>query len=73
MLLPFLWVPGFVIAGIFPARTLLSLLSLPFAWNAFRVSRKHFMDNTKIVAANMNTFLLHLAFNLLLALGFFLG
>ena len=73
MLIPFLWVPAFVIAGIFPAWTLLSLLSLPLAWSAFRVSRKHFMDNTKIVAANMNTFLLHLAFNLLLALGFFLG
>ena len=73
MLIPFLWVPGLVIAGIFPGWTLLSLLSLPFAWSAFRVSRKHFMDNTKIVAANMNTFLLHLAFNLLLALGFFLG
>jgi 1,4-dihydroxy-2-naphthoate octaprenyltransferase len=73
MLIPFLWVPAFVIAGIFPPWTLLALLSLPFAWRAFRISRKHFMDNSKIVGANMNTFLLHLAFNLLLALGFFLG
>jgi 1,4-dihydroxy-2-naphthoate octaprenyltransferase len=72
ILIPFLWVPAWVIAGIFPAWTLLSLLTLPFAWNAFQVSRKHFMDNAKIVAANRNTFLLHLAFNLLLALGFFL-
>ena len=73
LLTPFLWVPGFVIAGIFPAWTLLSLLSLPFAWSAYRVSRKHYMDNTKIVAANMNTFLLQLAFSPLFALGFFLG
>lgn len=73
MFFPFLWVAAFVIAGIFPAWALLSLLSAPLAVRAFAISRAHYDDDRKIVAANRDTFLLHLAFNLLFALGLFLG
>ena len=73
ILIPFIWVPGFVIAGIFPAWSLLVLASLPLAVKAFLVSRAHFQDSAKILGANMSTFFLHLSFNLLLSLGFLLG
>ena len=64
--------PAFVIAGVFPAWTLLSLASLPFAIRAFIVSRRSYTDSAALVAANVSTLLLHLAFTLLLAAGFFL-
>jgi 1,4-dihydroxy-2-naphthoate octaprenyltransferase len=73
MFFPFLWVPAFVIAGIFPAWALLALASAPLAVRAFAISRAEYDDDRKIVAANRDTFLLHLAFNLLFALGLFLG
>ena len=73
MLIPFLWVPAFVIAGLFPAWTLLSLLSLPFGLRAAAVSLAHYEDAARIVGANMSTFFLHLSFTLLFALGFFLA
>jgi 1,4-dihydroxy-2-naphthoate polyprenyltransferase len=73
MLFSFLWVTAFVIAGVFPVWALLALLSAPLAVRAFMVSRKNYGDDRKIVAANRDTFLLHLAFNILFALGLFLG
>ncbi len=69
----YLWVAAFVVAGVLPVWALLAFLSAPFAVGAFRVSRAHYTDDKKLVDANMNTFFLHLSFNLLLALGLFLG
>jgi 1,4-dihydroxy-2-naphthoate octaprenyltransferase len=73
LIVPFLWIALFVIVGMFPALALLSLLSAPFAVKAFLVSRTHYRDGVKIVGANIATFFLHLSFNLLLAMGLFLG
>jgi 1,4-dihydroxy-2-naphthoate octaprenyltransferase len=70
MFFPFAWVPVFVIAGIFPAWTLLSLASLPFAARAFASSARNYADSAKLVTANVSTLFLHLFFNLLLAAGF---
>jgi 1,4-dihydroxy-2-naphthoate octaprenyltransferase len=70
---PFLWVPVLVIAGVFPIWTLLSLLSLPLALRAAAVLRAHVRQNTELLPANKATFLLHLGFNLLLALGLLIG
>jgi 1,4-dihydroxy-2-naphthoate octaprenyltransferase len=70
---PFPWVAAFVIAGIFPIWTLISLVTLPLAIRAAAVVRRHVRDGSPILAANKDTFLLHLAFNVLLAVGFFLG
>lgn len=73
ILFSFVWVAAFVIAGVLPPWALLTLLSAPFAVNAFLISGRHYRDDKKLVAANMSTFFLHLSFNLLLALGLFLG
>jgi 1,4-dihydroxy-2-naphthoate octaprenyltransferase len=73
LIVPFLWVGLFVIVRVFPAWALLSWLGAPFALKALQVSRAHYQDGAKIVGANMATFFLHLSFNLLLALGLFLG
>jgi 1,4-dihydroxy-2-naphthoate octaprenyltransferase len=73
ILFAFLWVAAFVIAGVFPVWALLTFLSAPLAVSAFLISRRHYADDRRLVAANMSTFFLHLAFNLLLALGLFLG
>jgi 1,4-dihydroxy-2-naphthoate polyprenyltransferase len=73
ILFAFIWVVAFVIAGVFPPWALLTLASAPLAVSAFMISRKHYTDDRRLVAANMNTFFLHLAFNLLLALGLYLG
>jgi 1,4-dihydroxy-2-naphthoate octaprenyltransferase len=70
---PFVLVAALVLGGLFPAWTLLSLASFPFAVRAFAVSRAHYDDPARVVGANMATFFLHISFNLLLALGLFLG
>jgi 1,4-dihydroxy-2-naphthoate polyprenyltransferase len=73
ILFAFLWVVVFVIAGVFPPWALFTLLSAPLAVRAFLISRRHYSDDRRLAAANMSTFFLHLAFNLLLALGLMLG
>ncbi len=70
MFFPFIWVPAFVIAGLFPAWTLISLASLPFAARAWRSSTRNYSDSAKLVTANVSTLLLHLFFNVFLAAGF---
>jgi 1,4-dihydroxy-2-naphthoate octaprenyltransferase len=72
-LFPFLWVLILVIVGVFPLWSLLSLLTLPLALRAGAVLRGHLGNGGPLLQANKDTFLLHLAFNLLLALGLFLG
>ncbi len=70
---PFLWVPILVAARVFPLWTLLSLLTLPLALRAAAVLRRHVREGGELLQANKDTFLLHIAFNLLLALGLFVG
>lgn len=72
MFFPFAWVPAFVIAGLFPAWTLLSLAGLPLAVRAWRSSTRNYSDSAKLVTANVSTLFLHIFFNLLLAAGFLL-
>jgi len=71
--LPFLWVIAFAAAGVFPAWTLLAVLSAPLAVRAIRVAHEHHGDNRRLAAANRDTFYLHLSFSLLFAAGLFIG
>jgi 1,4-dihydroxy-2-naphthoate octaprenyltransferase len=72
MLLSCVWVAACAMLGPFPPWTLLSLAAAPLGLQAYRISRRHYEDSRRIVAANRATFLFHLAFNLLLGLGFLL-
>jgi 1,4-dihydroxy-2-naphthoate octaprenyltransferase len=70
--LVYLWIIGWVIAGIMPVFTLIALLTLPFAIKAIRDGRKH-DDMGRLVpamAANVQVVLLT---QLLLGIGFILG
>jgi 1,4-dihydroxy-2-naphthoate polyprenyltransferase len=73
LFLPFLWVAAFTVAGLFPAWSLLSMAAAPLALRAYAVSRDHYQDDAKLGPANRDTFLLHLSFSLLFALGLLLG
>ncbi len=77
MLFPFLWVAVMVIAGAFPAWTLLSFLSFPFVVQAWRVSNRSDEDRSGTAPAGsaraVAAFFLHVAFSVLLAVGLLLG
>ena len=70
--LVYLWIIGWVIAGIMPVFTLIALLTLPFAVKAIRGSRKH-EDMKRLVPAMANNVQVILLTQLLLGAGFILG
>lgn len=68
----YLWIIGWVIAGIMPVFTLIALLTLPFAIKAIRGSRKH-EDMNRLVPAMANNVLVVLLTQFLLGAGYILG
>jgi len=68
----YLWIIGWVIAGIMPVFTLIALLTLPFAIKAIRGSRKH-EDMKRLVPAMANNVLVVLLTQFLLGAGYILG
>ncbi|MCR4392947.1 MAG: UbiA family prenyltransferase, partial [Dehalococcoidales bacterium] len=55
-ILVYLWIIGAVVAGVMPVLTLLSLLTLPFAFNAIRGSFAY-EDRGKLMAGQANNVL----------------
>jgi len=70
--LVYLWIIGWVIAGVMPLFTLIALLTLPFAIKAIRGSRKH-DDMNQLVPAMASNVQVVLLTQLLLGIGFILG
>ncbi len=68
----YLWIIGWVIAGIMPAFSLLALLTLPLAIKAIRGSRKH-EDMNRLVPAMANNVQVVLLTQFLLGVGYILG
>jgi len=68
----YLWIIGWVIAGIMPVFTLIALLTLPFAVKAIKGGRKH-DDMNQLVPAMANNVQVVLLTQLLLGVGFILG
>lgn len=61
---------GLVRLELAPVATLLALLSLPVAWPAITIARRHSGDNIELAPANGFTALTHLFFGLMQALGY---
>jgi 1,4-dihydroxy-2-naphthoate octaprenyltransferase len=70
--LVYLWIIGWVIAGIMPVFTLIALLTLPFAIKAIISGRKH-DDMNQLVPAMASNVQVVLLTQLLLGVGFILG
>ena len=68
----YLWIIGWVIAGVMPVFCLISLLTLPFALRAIRGSRKH-QDMAQLVTAMASNVLVILVTQLLLGIGYILA
>jgi 1,4-dihydroxy-2-naphthoate octaprenyltransferase len=68
----YLWIIGWVIAGVMPVFSLIALLTLPFALKAIKGSRKH-QDMTQLVPAMANNVLVVLVTQLLLGIGYILA
>jgi len=68
----YLWIIGWVAAGIMPVFTLLALLTLPFAIKAIRGSRKH-EDMNRLVPAMASNVMVVLLTQFLLGVGYILG
>jgi len=68
----YLWVIGWVIAGIMPAFTLIALATLPFTVKAIG-GALHYQDMSKLVPAMANNVLVILLFQVLLGIGYILG
>jgi 1,4-dihydroxy-2-naphthoate octaprenyltransferase len=68
----YLWIIGWVAAGIMPLFSLIALLTLPFAVKAIRGGRKH-EDMNRLVPAMANNVLVVLLTQLLLGIGYILG
>jgi len=62
-----------VIAGVMPVATLLGLLTLPMAWNAFNTLRKNHAYPYRLIPANATTIFVHLLTGLLLFAGYVIG
>jgi 1,4-dihydroxy-2-naphthoate octaprenyltransferase len=72
MLILYLWIIGWVIAGTIPAFTLLALLTLPFALKAIR-GASQFGDMNKLMPAMASNVLVVLLTQLLLGIGYILA
>jgi len=68
----YLWIVGWVIAGVMPVFCLISLLTLPFALRAIKGSRKH-QDTTQLIPAMASNVLVVLVTQLLLGIGYILA
>jgi 1,4-dihydroxy-2-naphthoate octaprenyltransferase len=68
----YLWVIGWVIAGVMPAFCLISLLTLPFALKAIKGSRRH-QDMAQLIPAMGSNVLVILITQLLLGIGYILA
>jgi 1,4-dihydroxy-2-naphthoate octaprenyltransferase len=68
----YVWIIGFVLAGIMPVFSLLALLSIPFAIKAIRGSRNH-DDMSRLVPGLANNVFVMLLTQLLLGTGYILA
>ncbi len=68
----YLWIIGWVIAGVMPIFSLIALLTLPFALKAIKGSRKH-QDMAQLVPAMGSNVLVVLVTQLLLGIGYILA
>jgi len=68
----YLWIIGWVIAGVMPVFALIALLTLPFALKAIKGSRKH-QEMARLVPAMANNVLVVLVTQLLLGIGYILA
>ena len=59
-----------VAVGLLPAALLISLLTLPLAWQGVQGVRKHHNDTVKLIPTNATTVQLNLVFGLLLCVGY---
>jgi 1,4-dihydroxy-2-naphthoate octaprenyltransferase len=68
----YLWIIGWVIAGVMPVFSLIALLTLPFAVRAIRGGRKH-EDMSRLVPAMADNVMVILLTQFLLGVGYILG
>ena len=68
----YLWITGWVIAGVMPVFSLIALLTLPIALKAIRGSRKH-KDMAQLVPAMASNVLVVLLTQFLLGIGYILA
>jgi 1,4-dihydroxy-2-naphthoate octaprenyltransferase len=68
----YLWIIGWVIAGVMPVFALIALLTLPFALKAIKGSRKH-REMAQLVPAMASNVLVVLVTQLLLGIGYILA
>jgi len=68
----YLWIIGWVIAGVMPIFSLIALLTLPFALKAIKGSRKH-QEMARLVPAMASNVLVVLVTQLLLGIGYILA
>jgi 1,4-dihydroxy-2-naphthoate octaprenyltransferase len=68
----YLWIISWVIAGVMPVFSLISLLTLPFALKAIKGSREH-QDMAQLVPAMGSNVLVVLVTQLLLGIGYILA
>jgi len=68
----YLWIIGWVIAGLMPVFSLIALLTLPFAVKAIRGALKH-QEMTRLMPALANNVLVVLLTQLLLGIGYILA
>lgn len=69
----YLWVIAGIALKVFPYFVFLTFLTLPIAIKAIITLSKNYDDVKKLLPANGATILLHLAFGIILSLGFFLN
>lgn len=72
MIIMYLWIIGWVIAGQMPVYTLIALLTLPFAFKAIRGARKY-GDMEKLIPAMASNVLVVLLTQLLLGVGYIIS
>ena len=62
-----------VALGVMPIATLLGLLTIPMAWNAFKTLRRHHGYPYRLIPANATTVFVHLFTGLLIVAGYFVA
>jgi 1,4-dihydroxy-2-naphthoate octaprenyltransferase len=72
-LLTYLWIPFGILMGVFPAWTLLSLLTLPFAARAIKGALVDYNHDTRLIPAQGANVAMVLLTQVLLAVGFFIA
>ena len=72
MVMVYLWIIGWVIAGIMPVFSLIALLTFPFTIKAIQGARKH-QEIAKLIPAMANNVLVVLLTQLLLGIGYILA